>query len=83
MRESYRPYDLATRLVSTILSAKNTLNINSLGAFVTDTAEIADTPRADTIFESMMLVKVVNSVSRKRRNPYFQVLFLNVPVNNS
>ena len=51
------------------------LIIKSLGGFVTETAEIAVNPIAETIFESMILEKVVNSVSKKDGTPIVSISF--------
>jgi hypothetical protein len=54
----------------------NMLRINSLGGAVTDMAEIAVTPIAETIFESMIFETVVNSVSKKDGTPIFTISFI-------
>ena len=57
------------------------LIIKSLGGFVTETAEIAVIPIAETILESMILEKVVNSVSKKAGTPIVSISFSGFLVN--
>jgi hypothetical protein len=49
--------------------------MNSFGVLVTETAEMAVTPIADTILESITFAKVVNSVSRKDGTPISSISF--------
>ena len=73
---SFMPTHLAVRLESTVLTAIKTLIINSLGGFVTETAEMAVRPMADTILESMIFENVVKSTSRNDGTPIFKISFV-------